>query len=217
MHIPDGFLSGPINGALACASVAVCGVATWRARSTLGEKQVPMLGMAGAFIFAVQMLNFPVAGGTSGHFLGATMAALLLGPLNACLVMALVLAVQCFLFADGGMTALGANIFNMGVVGALCGGVLHRVIRTVLPRTRGAFLGAAFAVSWLSVVGGAAACSFELAFSGTVPLKVVLPAMLGVHAIIGLGEGLITCAVLAVVLGARPDLVVAWPRAAEAA
>jgi cobalt/nickel transport system permease protein len=163
------------------------------------------------------MLNFPVAGGTSGHVLGAALAAILLGPWLACLVLAVVLLVQAFLFADGGVSALGANVLNMGVVGALGAGLVMGVAMRVLPRTRRAFLGATAVASWLAVVAGAIACSFELALSGTVPLGTVLPAMVGVHALIGVGEAVVTVAAVSAVLVSRPDLVaVAPPEVARA-
>lgn len=119
MHIPDGFVSGPVNLAGYAVSAAVVGTALARARKSPQENLPPLLGVTSAFVFAAQMLNFPVAMGTSGHFLGAMLAGVLLGPLNACLVMALVLVIQCLLFADGGLTALGTNIFNMGIVGGI--------------------------------------------------------------------------------------------------
>jgi cobalt/nickel transport system permease protein len=172
---------------------------------------VPLLGVLAAFIFAAQMLNFPIAGGTSGHFLGATLAAVLLGPWLACLVMAVVIAVQAFAFADGGISALGANVVNMGVLGALLAGFLVVAAGRVLPRTRTAVLGAVGVVSWLAVMVGAAATSVELAVSDTVPLGTSLPPMLGVHALIGLGEAVITVAAVSAVLAARPDLVALAP------
>jgi cobalt/nickel transport system permease protein len=210
MHIPDGFTSLPINAAAAVVSAACCGVGVIRARRTLDEKQVPLLGLTGSFIFAAQMLNFPVAAGTSGHFLGATLAAVLLGPFEACLVLAVVLITQCLAFQDGGLLALGPNVLNMGVVGGVLGYFVFVGLRGALPRSRSGFLAATAVASWLSVILGAAACSLELAFSDTVPLAESLAAMLGVHAIIGLGEALITSTVVGVVLGARPDLVGAW-------
>ena len=115
MHLPDGLLSHSIALATYAGSLGVCAVAVVKANRDLDERQVPLLGMTGAFIFAAQMLNFPIAVGTTGHFMGAGLAAILLGPLNACLVLGLVLGIQCFLFGDGGLTALGANTFNMGV------------------------------------------------------------------------------------------------------
>jgi len=167
---------------------------------------VPLLGVAGAFLFAAQMLNFPVAGGTSGHLLGALLACLLLGPLPGTLVMGVVLGIQCLLFADGGITALGSNFFNMAIVGGLGGMAVFSSLRAVLPGSRGGVLSAVGGAAWASVLLGAAACALELALSGTAPLPVVLPAMLGVHAVIGAGEALITIAVVAAILNTRPDL-----------
>ena len=210
MHIPDGFLSAPVAVAGYAASAAVLAAAVKRSGQTLDERRVPLLGVTTAFVFAAQMLNFPVAMGTSGHFLGATLAALLLGPLNAVLVFAAVLAVQALLFADGGLTALGANMFNMGVLGTLGGYAVFRVVRALLPRSRRAFLCSAALAAWGSVVVSAAACAVELGLSGTVPLRLVLPAMGAVHAIIGAGEALITVATLSVILAARPDVVGEW-------
>jgi cobalt/nickel transport system permease protein len=183
-----------------------------RARRTLGEKNVPILGVSAAFVFAAQMLNFPVAAGTSGHFLGALMVALLLGPLNGFLVMAVVLVMQSLLFADGGLTALGTNIFNMGIVGGLGGYGLFRLLILVLPRRRGVFVAAAAVSAWFSVVLGASVCAVELALSGTFPLALALPAMAGVHVLIGVGEGIISAVVVSLMLGVRPDLVLAWRR-----
>lgn len=211
LHIPDGFLSAGV--ALACGVLAVAAVAYALriANVELDEARVPLLGVLAAFIFAAQMLNFPIAGGTSGHFLGATLAAVLLGPWLACLVMAVVIAVQAFAFADGGISALGANVLNMGVLGALLAGLLVAGAIRVLPRTRTAFLGVAAVVSWLAVMVGAAATSVELSVSDTVPLATSLPAMLGVHALIGIGEAVITVAAVSAVLVSRPDLVALAP------
>jgi cobalt/nickel transport system permease protein len=207
MHIPDGFLSTDV--AVACAVPAAAAVAygLQRANRELDERRVPLLGVTAAFVFAAQMLNFPVAGGTSGHFLGAALAAILLGPWLACLVMAVVLGVQAFVFADGGVTALGANVLNMGVIGALLVGGLMLAARAVLPQRRGVLLGIAAVGAWLAVMAGATATSFELAISGTVPLHTVLPAMLGVHSLIGIGEGVITAAAVSAVFATRPDLI----------
>jgi cobalt/nickel transport system permease protein len=207
MHIPDGFLSNDVAVAVAIPAVAAVGYGLRRAEVDLDDRRVPLLGVTAAFVFAAQMLNFPVAGGTSGHFLGAALAAVLLGPWLASLVLAVVLGVQAFVFADGGLTALGANVFNMGVLGGVLVGGLMLVARRALPRTRGALLGIAAGGAWLAVMAGAAACSIELAASGTVPLATVLPAMLGVHAIIGAGEAVITVAAVSAVLATRPDLI----------
>jgi cobalt/nickel transport system permease protein len=204
MHIPDGFLSTDVALACAVPAVVAVGVGLRKASTDLDERRVPLLGVTAAFVFAAQMLNFPVAGGTSGHFLGAALAAILLGPWLACLTMAVVLGVQAFVFADGGITALGANVLNMGVIGALVvGGIMHHARRlapqAIVPITA---IGA-----WLAVMLGATATSLELAISGTVPLGTVLPAMLGTHAVIGVGEAIITVAAVSAVLSTRPDLV----------
>jgi len=207
MHIPDGFLSGGIAAVLWVLAIGAIAIGLRVANRDLDEARVPLLGVLAAFIFAVQMLNFPVAGGTSGHLLGATLAAVLLGPWIACLVMAVVLVTQAFGFADGGVSALGANIVNMGVLGALLAGYVVTAGEKVLPKTRGAFLGLVGAVSWLAVMVGTTATGFELALSDTVPLGTVLPPMLGVHALIGIGEAVITVAAVSAVMVARPDLV----------
>jgi cobalt/nickel transport system permease protein len=198
MHIPDGFLSPDVAAACAVPAIACVGFGLRRAATDLDERRVPLLGVTAAFVFAAQMLNFPVAGGTSGHFLGAGLAAILLGPWLACLTMAVVIGVQAFVFADGGITALGANVLNMGVIGALLVGGLMQLGG---PTKTVAAIG-----SWLAVMLGATATSIELALSGTVPLTTVLPAMLGVHALIGVGEAVITVAALSAVMTTRPDL-----------
>jgi len=207
MHIPDGFLDTDVALACAVPAAVAVGIGLRKAGTDLDERRVPLLGVTAAFVFAAQMLNFPVAGGTSGHFLGAALAAILLGPWLACLTLAVVLGVQAFVFADGGITALGANILNMGVVGALLVGGLMLLAQRALPHKRGAFLAVAGVGAWLAVVAGAVACSFELAISGTVPLGTVLPAMLGVHVLIGIGEAVITVAAVSAVLSTRPDVV----------
>ena len=204
MHIPDGFLSTEIAVACAVPAAAAVGIGLRRANVDLDERRVPLLGVTAAFVFAAQMLNFPVAGGTSGHFLGAALAAILLGPWLACLTLAVVLGVQALLFADGGITALGANVFNMGVAGALVVGGLMRAANAVAPKQ---LVTISAVGAWLAVMVGAALTAVELAASGTVPLGTVLPAMLGTHALIGVGEAAITLAAVSAVLATRPDLI----------
>ena len=206
MHIPDGFLDPDVAAAAAVVSVGVVGYSLRRAEHELDERRVPLLGVTAAFVLAVQIVKFPVAGGTSGHLLGAPLAAILLGPWLACLVMTVVITSQAFVFADGGISALGANVLNMGIIGALGVGYLMVGARHVLPRTRAGFLALVAGGSWLAVMAGATAASLELALSGTVPLGTVLPAMLGVHALIGVGEAVITVAAVAAVMVSRPDL-----------
>ena len=206
MHIPDGFISTPVavaGIAVAAGSVACAVKAT---NKKLGEKQIPMMGVLAAFIFAAQMLNFPVIGGTSGHLIGAALAAIFLGPWAGVLVMTCVLTVQSLVFQDGGLLALGANIVNMGVIPCLVGYYLYRGVASLFRKRKlGIMVGAGLA-GWLTVVASAVFCALELAISGTVPLRIALPAMAGIHALIGIGEGLITAAVLALVLATRADL-----------
>ena len=157
MHIPDGFLSPEVAAGTAVVAAGAVGVGLRRASAQLDDRVVPLLGVTGAFVFAAQMLNFPVAGGTSGHFLGAALATILLGPWLATLVLAVVLATQSFVFADGGISALGANVLCMGVCGALATGGLMLLARRVLPRRRGVLLAVAGAGAWLAVIAGASA------------------------------------------------------------
>jgi len=207
MHIPDGFVSGGINTATYIVSAGACAYSIKVANKKLGEKQVPLMGLTAAFVFAAQMLNFPVAGGTSGHFLGAVLAAALLGPWLSCLIMTLVLVMQCLGFADGGLTALGTNVFNMGIVGGVLSYCILIMLRWIMPHNKRGFLAAVGVTAWFSVVLASAFCAVELALSGTSPLWAALTAMVGVHAVIGVGEAIITTSVLAVVLNTRPDLV----------
>src|SRR5215218_9068734 len=150
MHIPDGFLDPGVAAATGVVAGGAVAIGLRRAEATFDERRAPLLGVTAAFVFAAQMLNFPVAGGTSGHFLGAALAAILLGPWLAGLVLAVVLVVQSFVFADGGVTALGANVLNMGVIGALVVGGLMLAARAVLPKTRVMFLAVAGAGAWLA-------------------------------------------------------------------
>ncbi len=206
MHIPDGFISTPVVAAgiaVAAGSIAYAVKAT---NKKMGEKQIPLMGVLAAFIFAAQMLNFPVVGGTSGHLIGAALAAILLGPWAGVLIMTCVLIVQSLIFQDGGLLALGANIFNMGVVPCFVGYYVYWGVTSLFGKRKlGIMVGGGLS-GWLTVVMASVFCALELAISGTVPLGVALPAMAGIHAIIGIGEGLITAAVLALVLATRADL-----------
>ena len=176
------------------------------ANRKLREKHVPLMGVLAAFIFAAQMLNFPIIGGTSGHLIGAALAAILLGPWAAVLIMSCVLIAQSLLFQDGGLLALGANILNMGIIASFGGYYLYRLTTLLLGDGRRGRLIGGFIGAWAAVVLAAAACALELAVSGVSPMAVVLPAMAGVHAIIGIGEGLITGAAISLVVAARVDL-----------
>ncbi|HBK96927.1 MAG TPA: cobalt transporter [Microcoleaceae bacterium UBA10368] len=207
MHIPDGFLSPPVAIATAIASAAVIAVALNRTRESLGLRQAPIMGLTTAFVFAAQMINFPVAGGTSGHLLGGALASVVLGsPWAATLAMSTVFIIQSVLFADGGITALGANIFNMGLVGIWVGWWLLQPLQRLLGGSRNRLPLAAGMAASLSVVAAAICVAIELAISGTVALNIALPAMVGVHILIGIGEGLITGGVLTYLVKVRPDL-----------
>lgn len=203
LHIPDGFLSLGIALVFWALTVAFVSVAARRVQDDLGERQIPVMGIMAAFIFAAQMLNFPVAGGTSGHLLGGALAAIVLGPWAGILVMTAVIGVQGLLFQDGGLVVMGANIFNMGVLTALVGFGLYR---GVAGRSRGQKLAVAGVAAWVSVMAAALVTALQLWLSGTSALGIVVPAMLGVHALIGLGEALISVAALAFILRTRPDL-----------
>ncbi|MBU6402758.1 MAG: CbiM family transporter [Verrucomicrobia bacterium] len=206
MHIPDGFLDAKTCLGTGCLAVAGLTWATRQVQARWNERTVPLIGVMAAFLFAGQTVNFPIASGTSGHLLGGVLAAMFLGPYGAAIALSTVLVVQSFLFQDGGVTALGANITNMGLVASFGGYAICRALRRCWPGRRGAVLSASVA-AWASVVLAAAACALELAAAGTIPLRTVLPAMTLTHAVIGLGEAVITAAVVSFILQVRPDLV----------
>lgn len=207
MHIPDGFLSVTVSVILWLVSIGVVAYALRRAGKDLGERQVPLMGVLAAAIFAGQMLNFTVAGGTSGHLMGAALATIILGPWAAILVMTTVVGVQALVFQDGGLLALGANIFNMAVIGVAVSYFAYRTaLRLTGSRSWGPYLGG-FLAAWLSIEVASLAVGLQLSFSGTSPASLAIPAMAAVHALIGIGEGLITLGALAFVIAVRPDLV----------
>ncbi|HSK89627.1 MAG TPA: energy-coupling factor ABC transporter permease [Anaerolineales bacterium] len=203
LHIPDGFLTLAVSSLCWIITAITLSVAISRSNKSLGERQVPLMGIMAAFIFAAQMINFPVAGGTSGHLLGGALAAITLGPWAGMLVMTAVIAVQALLFQDGGLLVMGANILNMGLITAAIG---YGLYRGVPAGNRTLKLAVAGIAAWLSVMAGALFTSLQLWLSGTSQLQVVIPAMLTVHALIGLGEAFITVAALTFILQTRPDL-----------
>lgn len=209
MHAPDGFLNAGTALATGVISAGAVGVALRRSRTALGDKQVPLAGISAAFIFAAQMFNFPVAAGTTGHLLGGALAAVLLGPAVGVVVVTVVVVIQALLFADGGLTALGYNTLNMAVVTAFGGYAAFVVLRRLLPRSPSGVAAASGLAAAISVVLSAAAFSVEWLFGATVgvPFDTVFGAMVGVHLLIGVGEGVLTALAVSAVLAARPDLV----------
>ncbi len=205
MHVPDGFLDTKTLTAASAFSLAGVANAIHRTRKALQPRYVPMVGLAASFVSVAQMLNFPVGGGTSGHLLGATLTAVLLGPHVSVIVMTLILLVQSLLFADGGVLALGANIFNMAIVGPMTGYALYRLIRSVIRGNTGILAGAAFG-AWGSMVVASACCAGELAWSGLISWSVAFPAMVGIHVIIGIVEAVITTLVLSAIMAIRPEI-----------
>lgn len=205
MHIPDGFLSLPVLLVLWLIALGVVGYALRRLNRDLGERQVPLMGVLAAAIFAAQMLNFSVTGGTSGHLMGAALATILLGPWPAVVVMTTVVTIQALIFQDGGLLALGANLFNMAVLAVGVAYFTYTSLRRLLPGGKGMTI-AGFVSAWLSIVIAALATGLELALSGTSPANLAIPAMGAIHALIGIGEGLITIGALALIRLVRPDM-----------
>jgi cobalt/nickel transport system permease protein len=215
MHIPDGYIDAPTS--LAAGVVAVAGITACvrRASAVLDDRVVPLAGVVSAFVFAVQMLNFPVASGTSGHLLGGTLAAVLVGPALGALCVTVVLVVQALLFADGGLSALGCNVANMALIGAFGGYGTFVLLRSLLPRRDGTVVVASGIAAGVSVVLASMAFTVEYAIGGTADVSVatVAGAMVGVHTLIGIGEGVITAMTVGAVLATRPDLVFGARRA----
>ena len=209
MHVPDGFLDAQTSAATAAAAAGGLALALRAARRTLDDRTAPMAGLVAVFVFASQMLNFPVGAGTSGHLLGGALAAVVVGPWMATLSLSVVLLVQALLFADGGITALGSNITLMGLVGVWSGWAVYRVVLALLPRRPAMAVPAAFAAGLASVPVTALAFVGLYAAGGQapIPLGALTTAMLGWHVLIGLGEGLITALTVSSIVAVRPDLV----------
>ncbi len=206
MHIPDGFLSVPISIVFWVLSGGMILAALSRVNRELGEREVPVMGVLAAAIFAGQMLNFSVAGGTSGHLLGAALAAILLGPWAAVLVLTSVISVQALIFQDGGLVVLGANLFNMAVIGSFVGYFMYRLVQWIARGARWGVFAGGFLAAWTSIEVSALSCALQLSLSGTSPANIAFPAMGGIHALIGVGEGLITLGALSFVYATRRDL-----------
>lgn len=206
MHIPDGFLSVLVSVVLWGLSIIAIGYSLRRVGQDLGERQVPLMGVLAAAIFAGQMLNFTVVGGTSGHLMGAAIATILLGPWAAILVMTTVVGIQALVFQDGGLLALGANIFNMGVIGVAVSYFSYTTLKKLLGEQKWTLFVNGFVTAWLSIFIASLAAALELSASGTSPANISVPAMAGIHALIGIGEGLITVGALAFIYTARRDI-----------
>lgn len=203
LHIPDGFLSLTVSILSWIITIILVGIAVKQSQKELKEKQIPLMGIMAAFIFAAQMINFPVAGGTSGHMIGGALAAIILGPWAGILVMTSVVSLQGLLFQDGGLLVMGANILNMGIIPALIGFGLFRIASNHGKTIRTTMVAAA---AWLSVLSAALLTAIQLWLSGTSPAGIVFPAMLGIHALIGIGEALISVAAFSFIAQIRPDL-----------
>lgn len=204
MHIPDGFLDTKTWVSFWAVSFSFITISVKKAKEELKEKSIPLMGVLGAFIFAAQMLNFPVLNGTSGHFVGGVLAGIVLGPFAGFIVMSVVLIIQSLLFGDGGVLALGANIFNMGIIGIVLGYYIFILLNKVFKEK--IYINS-FIAGWLAIVLGALSCSIQLALSKTVPIYLGLPSMVSIHALIGIGEGLITSLVLTFLYKTRKDLI----------
>ena len=208
MHVPDGFLNAGVSVATGVVSAGGIGYSLVRAKESLSDRLAPMAGLVAAFVFAVQMLNFPVAAGTSGHLLGGALACIMVGPWAGTIAVAIVLVVQGLLFADGGLTALGTNILLISIIPGWSGLAIFRGIRSFLPASRGSVVAASFVAAVASVVIAAFAFVVLYAIGGTggASVNTVLTAMVGVHFFVGLGEGLITALTVGAVVAVRPDL-----------
>jgi len=209
VHVPDGFLNAGVSVATGVVSAGGIGFSLVRAKESLSDRLTPMAGLVAAFVFAVQMLNFPVAAGTSGHLLGGALACIMVGPWAGTIAVAIVLVVQALLFADGGLTALGTNVLLISIIPGWGGLAIFLGLRKLLPSNRGSVVAASFVAALLSVVIAAFAFVVLYAVGGTgnAPVSTVLAAMLSVHVLVGLGEGLITALTVGAVVSVRPDLV----------
>lgn len=206
MHIPDGFVDLKTAISTGVVSAGGLAVAIYKVKSYFKAKVIALMGVISALIFALQMINFTIPGGTSGHLLGGALAAIVLGPHAGAIVVAVVLIVQAFIFMDGGVVALGANIFNMAIIGVYGSYLIYWLICKI-SKSKIAFFTSVAVASWLSVVIASLFAALELGISGTYALGVTLKAMTGVHAVIGIGEAIITVAVVAFISKIRPDLI----------
>lgn len=214
MHIPDGFIDIPTSAAFGTLALAGTAIALKKAKTEVDDRTAPMAGLTAVFIFAVQMLNFPVAAGTSGHLLGGALAMVLVGPYAASLAITVVLGVQALLFADGGLTALGLNVFNLSVIAVLVSFFVFKLMVKLLPKIKSAIALAAGIAAFVSVPISASAFTLQYAIggNGTAPVETVFIAMFSTHLLIGIGEAVITMLTVSAILASRSDLVYGWSR-----
>lgn len=212
MHIPDGFIDLPTSATFGAIAVGGTVIALKKAKSELDDRTAPLAGLTAVFIFAVQMLNFPVAAGTSGHLLGGALATVLVGPYAASLALTVVLGVQALLFADGGLSALGLNVFNMSILGVAASYFVFSGVKKILPKVRGSIALASGCAALVSVPIAALGFSMEYALggTGTAPASTVTAAMLSTHVLIGIGEAMITMVTISAIIATRSDLVYGW-------
>ena len=212
MHIPDGFIDLPTSAVVGLLAVGGTAIALKKAKNELDDRTAPMAGLTAVFIFAVQMLNFPVAAGTSGHLLGGALATVLVGPYAASLALTVVLGIQALLFADGGLSALGLNIFNMSILGVATSYLVFIIARKILPKVRGSIPLAAGIAALISVPVAATGFAIQYAIggTGTAPASTVFAAMFGTHVLIGIGEAVITVLTVSAIMATRSDLVYGW-------
>ena len=212
MHIPDGFIDLPTSAVVGLLAVGGTAIALKKAKNELDDRTAPMAGLTAVFIFAVQMLNFPVAAGTSGHLLGGALATVLVGPYAASLALTVVLGIQALLFADGGLSALGLNIFNMSILGVATSYLVFIIAKKILPKVRGSIPLAAGIAAFISVPVAATGFAIQYAIggTGTAPASTVFAAMFSTHVLIGIGEALITVLTVTAIMATRSDLVYGW-------
>lgn len=212
MHIPDGFIDLPTSAVVGLLAVGGTAIALKKAKNELDDRTAPMAGLTAVFIFAVQMLNFPVAAGTSGHLLGGALATVLVGPYAASLALTVVLGIQALLFADGGLSALGLNIFNMSILGVATSYLVFIIARKILPKVRGSIPLAAGIAAFISVPVAATGFAIQYAIggTGTAPASTVFAAMFSTHVLIGIGEAVITVLTVSAIMATRSDLVYGW-------
>ena len=209
LHIPDGFINVPVSSLFGLHSIALIAISLRRAGSALDDRTTPLAGLTAVFIFAAQMINFPVAAGTSGHLLGAALATVLVGPHAATLALTVVLGVQALLFADGGLSALGLNVFNISILAVWVSHLLFQVLQRIFKKTKSGVAIAASIAAYISVPIAALGFSLQYALggTGTISWTTVTSAMVGTHLLIGIGEALITFLTISSIIATRSDLV----------